>query len=238
MASAAAILLLLTLNAWLGLWGPIWNAAWKMQPGDALGVVVAVVGWIVTIAVGIKAFSLAQRQIKLGREQIALQQHQIEMQQQQIAETREELRKSNHARLVREFQRFAWDIDRLITAKGYLGTFTARFPEGRLDGWSVALVHARSDASDSLSQSAVAAPLRYGERISTLVNRVQRLGDMLTQASPGMMPTRGILDYYESHVRGAIEGIRQIENQITADIPNLQEQLLKLADERDTYAKQ
>jgi hypothetical protein len=88
MASAAAILLILTLNAWLGLWGPIWKAAWKMQPSDALGVVVAVVGWTVTIALGMKAFSLAQRQIKLGQEQIALQQHQIEMQQQQIAETR------------------------------------------------------------------------------------------------------------------------------------------------------
>jgi hypothetical protein len=129
-------------------------------------------------------------------------------------------------------------MDRLITAKGYLGTFTARFPEGKLDGWSEALIRARNDASDSLSQSAVAAPLRYGERISTLINRIQRLGDMLTQASPGMMPTRGILDYYEPHVRKAIEGLRQIETQITADIPNLEQQLLKLADERDTYAGQ
>jgi hypothetical protein len=44
MASAAAILLILTLNGWLGLWGPVWNAVWKMQAGDALGVVVAVIG--------------------------------------------------------------------------------------------------------------------------------------------------------------------------------------------------
>jgi hypothetical protein len=184
MASAAAILLILTFNMWLGLSGPIWNAAWKMQPSDALGVVVAVVGWIVTIAIGVRAFILAQRQISLGQEQIALQQHQIEMQQEQIAETREELRKSNYARLVREFEKSAWDIDRLMTAKGYLGTFTGLFPEGKLDGWSLALVHARNDASDSLSQSAVAAPLRYGERISTLMNRIQRLGDRLTQTSP------------------------------------------------------
>jgi hypothetical protein len=61
---------------------------------------------------------------------------------------------------------------------------------------------------------------------------------MLTQASPGMMPPPGILDYYDSRVRSAIEGIRQIETQITADIPNLQQQLLELADERDTYAKE
>jgi hypothetical protein len=52
-----------------------------------------------------------------------------------------------------------------------------------------------------------------------------------------MMPARGVLDYYEQHVRKAIEGIQQVEAQITEDIPNLQKRLLELADERDTYAK-
>jgi hypothetical protein len=56
-ASAAAILLVLTLNGWLGLWGPVWNAVWKMQPGDALGVVVGVVGWVLTISLGALACS-------------------------------------------------------------------------------------------------------------------------------------------------------------------------------------
>jgi hypothetical protein len=46
-ASAGCILLILTLNGWLGLWGPIWKATWKMQPGDALAVIVAVIGWAV-----------------------------------------------------------------------------------------------------------------------------------------------------------------------------------------------
>lgn len=37
MASAAAILLVLTLNGWLGLWGPLWRATWDVKPSDALG---------------------------------------------------------------------------------------------------------------------------------------------------------------------------------------------------------
>jgi hypothetical protein len=180
MASAAAILLILTLNGWLGLWGPVWNAVWKMQAGDALGVVVAVIGWTVTISLGALAYFVAQRQIKLGHDQIGLQQRQIAMQQIQIGEAREEQRKSNFARLDREFQLFAKDIDRLKLAQGYLGMFSARFPDaGKLDGWSVALFFVRKDAAEFLSQSAIAAPFGYGERISTVMNRIQRLGDRL-----------------------------------------------------------
>jgi hypothetical protein len=237
MASAAAILVVLTLNAWLGLWGPIWNAAWKVQPSDALGVIVAVIGWIVTISLGALAYFVAQRQIKLGRDQVDLQQRQIAMQQQQIAEAREEQRKSNFARLDREFQLFAKDIDRLKLAKGYLGTFSARFPDaGRLDGWSVALFFVRKDAAEFLSQSAIAAPFGYGERISTVMNRIQRLGDRLVEGSPDSMPTQGVLNYFEPRITVAMEGIRTIESQISAEIPAWEAQLIALADERDSYA--
>jgi hypothetical protein len=237
MASAAAILVVLTLNAWLGLWGPIWSAAWKVQPSDALGVIVAMVGWIVTISLGALAYIVTQRQIKLGRDQVDLQQRQIAMQQYQIAEAREEQRKSNFARLDREFHTFAKDIDRLKTSQGYLGTFSARFPDaGRLDGWSAALFFVRKDAAEFVSQSAVSAPFGYGERISTVMNRIQRLGDRLVEGSPDSMPTRGVLDYYELRVAVAVEGIRTIESQISAEIPEREAQLIALADERDSYA--
>jgi hypothetical protein len=237
MASAAVILLVLTLNGWLGLWGPLWEAAWKMQPSDALGVVVAVIGWIVTISLGTLAYFVAQRQIRVGQAQIDLQQRQIVMQQQQIAEAREEQRRSTFARLDREFQQLARDIDRLKLAQGYLGTFSGHFPiAGRLDGWSRALFFVRKDAAEFLSQSAISAPFGHGERIATVMNRVQRLGDRLVEGSPDSMPTQGVLNYFESRIATAVDGIRTLESQIAAEIPVREKDLITLANERDSYA--
>jgi hypothetical protein len=93
----------------------------------------------------------------------------------------------------------------LKLAMGYLGTFSARFPNaGRLDGWSVALFFVGKDAAEFLSQSAIAAPFGYGERISTVMNRIQRLGDRLVEGSPDSMPMPGVLDYFESRIAVAV----------------------------------
>jgi hypothetical protein len=107
-----------------------------------------------------------------------------------------------------------------------------------LDGWSRALFFARKDAADFLSQSATNAPFGYGERISTVVTRIQRLGERLTEASPDSMPTQGVLDYFETPVGLAITGIRTIETQIATEIPTRAKQLIALADERDIFAAQ
>jgi hypothetical protein len=180
---------------------------------------------------------VAQRQIKLGQDQIDLQQRQIAMQQDQIAEARQEQRQSNFARLGRKFLQFAKEVDRLRTAMGYLGTFSARFPHaGRLDGRSVALFFVRKDAAEFLSHSAIAAPFGYGERISTVMNRIQRLGDRLVEGSPDSMPTQGVLNYFEPRILVAVEGIRALESQISAEIPAREAQLIAFADERDSYA--
>jgi hypothetical protein len=237
MASAAVILLILALNAWLGLFGPVWKAAWEMKPGDALGVIVAVIGWIVTLGVGTVAFFLSQRQIKLGRSQIELQQRQIDMQQQQIAEAREEARRSNHARLEKEFLAFAGDLDRLKLVQGYLGTFTGHFPNGALDGWSVALIRVSQNADDFISYSATSAPFGYGERVLTVMNRIKQLGEQLMKGtSPATGVGKGTLMRFDPLIKSAIEGIRNLETEIRQRIPKLEKQLIALADERDTYA--
>jgi hypothetical protein len=226
-ASAACILLILMLTCWLGMWGP--------ATGETLNVIVAVIGWVVTIAIGVVAFVLAARQIKLGRDQLDLQQRQIEMQQQQIAETRQEMRKSNFVRLEKEFQSFAADLDRLKLAPGYLRTFTDRFPKGAIDGWSVALIYARQNAEDSISYSAAGAPFGYGERVATVINRIQRLGDQMLQGSMAQGVDQATLMRFDPHVMAAIQGMRDLEAEIRGRIPQLDQQLLALADERDTY---
>jgi hypothetical protein len=227
-ASAACILLILMLTCWLGIWGP--------ATGETLNVIVAVIGWAVTIAIGVVAFVLSARQIKLGRNQLDLQQRQIEMQQQQIAETRQEMRKSNFVRLKKEFQSFAADLDRFKLAPGYLRTFTDRFPKGAIDGWSVALIRARQNAEDSISYSAAAAPFGYGERVATLINRIQRLGDQMLQGSmAGQGFDQATLMRFDPHVMAAIQGMRDLEAEIRGRIPQLDQELLALADERDIY---
>jgi hypothetical protein len=227
MASAAAILLVIALSVWLGTWGPLWKT---IGASDLLTLIVAIVGWVVTITLGLRAFCLAQNQIGLA-------QRQIEQQQQQINENREETRKSNYARLDREFYQFARNLDRLMTAQGYLGTFSARFPQGQLDGWARSLVFARNDAADFISHSAVTAPFGHGERVSTVMTRIQRIGDALTANSRGYMPDQNILQYYDPIVKSAIEGIRTLEQQIADDIPLRQQQLIDIKNERDSYAR-
>lgn len=230
MASVAMILLIVTLHVWLGLWGPVWQAAWEMKPADALGITVAVIGWTVTIAVGAVAYVAALKQIRLANQQ-------IELQQAQIKENREELRKSAHARLEREFLQFGSDIDRLLTAQSYLQKFADQFPpEGNLDGWSRQLFFSRRDAKDFISASAVSAPFGFGPRIATVMARAQRLGDMIAATSPGSMPQAGILSHYESTVKEAVLGIRSVAAGIAAEIPVRRAQLVALADERDSYA--
>jgi hypothetical protein len=229
MASAAMILLVLTLNSWLGLWGPVWQAAWEMKASDALGLIVAIVGWLITIAVGAIAYLAALKQIRLANTQ-------IEIQQDQINKSRAELRKSAYARLERKFLQLGGDNDRLLTAQGYLRKFTDQFPaEGNLDGWSRQLFFSRRDATDFISTSAVSAPFGYGERIATVMARVQRLGDMIASTSPGYMPQAGVLSHYEAMVKEAILGIRSIASEIAAEIPARRAELLALANERDSY---
>jgi hypothetical protein len=50
------------------------------------------------------------------------------------------------------------------------------------------------------------------------------------------MPTQGVLNYFEPRITVAVEGIRTIESQISAEIPAREAQLIALADERDSYA--
>jgi len=223
MASAVGIVLILTLVNWLGFWGPIWHSDWKSQPSDWLGLGGALFGSFCTIAAGGWAYYGVRQQIKITQGQIEVAQ--------------KEARANQFKSLDDDVKKLGEDIDRLILAKGFLAKFVEAFPDsGNLDGFTMRLVHSRNDALDFVSQSAVTAPFGYGEIVSTLMSRIQRLGDRIDEKSKGYAPEQGIKDYYEPRVREAILGIRSVVVQIEYQIPIRQRELIRLSDERDRFA--
>jgi len=219
-ASAVGILLILALVLWTGLWGPVWQAAWEMKPSDAVGIITNAVGWVVTLGVGGWAYYGTRQQLAIA--------------QKQIDDERERTRLTSRKLMDVEVSNLNADIDRLLTARGYLGKFEERFPpSGNLDGYARSLFLARNDAMDFTSQSAATAPFGYGEIVTTVMRRIQMLGERLDQKANGMMPSSGLIDYYAPLVKEAVMGIRSIISQIDDQVPKRQDQLLKLMDARD-----
>jgi hypothetical protein len=228
MASAATIMLIFAIMMWTGLWGPLWQ---EITPAEARNLVVAIVGWVVTIGIGWRAFVLSQGQIALAREQIAIQQR-------QIRETQADLAQASFLRINAEVDQLGNDIDQLMTASGYLETLIERFPrQGSLGGWAKALLEARRVGIDALSQSAAGAPFGYGARVMTVINRLQRMGDvMFDEITTKSIPMEGAANYWDPHVREAIDGIGMLSSQIRDEVPKRHAQLRSRADQRDIFA--
>ncbi|WP_409188222.1 hypothetical protein [Bradyrhizobium sp. RDM4] len=225
MASAAGFVLIFAITMWTGLWGPLWQ---NIGGAEILNLFVAIIGWVVTVGIGWRAFVLSQRQIALGREQIAIQQG-------QIRETQADLAQASFLRINAEVDQLGHDIDKLMTASGYLDKLIERFPnQGRVDGWTKALLNARRVGVDSLSQSAAGAPFGYGARVMTVINRLQRMGDvMFDEITMKSIPMEGAATYWDPHVKEAIEGICLLSSQIKEEVPRRQSQLQARADQRD-----
>jgi hypothetical protein len=227
MVSAAAILLVFAIVMWTGLWGPLWQ---DIKGSDTLNLIVAVVGWVVTIAIGWRAFALAQRQIGLANAQIALQQQQIE-------DARCQVRCERFERLDAAFTQKAREIDELLVAKGYIQRFADLFPNsGQLGGYARVLHLSREQAQDFISHSALRAPYGYGEMIATIMSRMHRLGDMMADklTTPYSMD-QGVGVFYDQPVRTSVEGLRAVSSQLSDRIPIYRQELVRLADERDRY---
>lgn len=236
MASVTGILLIFAIVMWTGLWGPLWQ---NIGGAEILNLFVAVIGWVVTVAVGWRAFALAQRQIALAQNQIVLARDQMAIQQSQIREAQAELAQANFLKANSEVDQLGYDIDMLKTASGYLANLIARFPLGRLDGWTAALLHARRIGVDALSESAASAPFGYGLRVMTVVNRLQRIGDVLfEEMTMKSVPLEGAAMLWDPHIREAIEGISSLSAQIREEMPKRERMLRMLADRRDILSDQ
>ena len=232
MLSAASLILLWAFVVWTGLWGPVWSAAYEMKAADALSVIVAVIGWVVTIAAAATAYFLARSQIKLAREQIRIQQLQILDTQVELAQT-----KFEEANL--QVDLLGEQIEQMRLAAGYLQNFAENFPnEKQSDGWTKALWNVRRVGDDAISQSAAGAPFGYGARVSTVIGRLQRIGDgLFSEVTNRSVPFEGAVLIWDPPIKGAVHGVGDLASQIRNDIPKKMALLKILADRRDSYAE-
>jgi hypothetical protein len=132
------------------------------------------------------------------------------------------------------------EIDRLKLARSYLESFAANFPPTNSGashaGFVSRLRECHAQGLDFLSSSAVRAPFGYGAQITTVMTRIEKLGDRIEETldrQPTMKPDQVWADV----VFEAIAGVRAIAEQIANDIPVHEKHWRRLADERDKSAE-
>jgi hypothetical protein len=90
-------------------------------------------------------------------------------------------------------------------------------------------------ALDFVSASATNAPYGYGSNISTVMTRIQRLGDRIDDQS-SQLQWAAVSDYFDESVKDAIAGIRAIAAQIEGDIPVHRQFLERLMNDRNRFS--
>jgi hypothetical protein len=161
--------------------------------------------------------------------------------QESAARAMAEAREAKRAALTEQVATCSADIDRLKVARGYLETYAANFPPTDFNasrrGFVTTFRECHARALDFLSSNAVRAPFGYGSQISTVMTRIEKLGERiedLVRNSPTINPDVE----WEDVVFDAVAGIRSLAEQIAGDIPMHEKYLLRLADERDKLAEE
>jgi hypothetical protein len=148
-----------------------------------------------------------------------------------------EARAAKRAALEEQFNNYATDVDRLRLARAYLENLANNFPpttQGSPSiGFASALRQVHARALDVVSSSAIRAPFGYGAQISTVIIRLETLGEriestLLQQSAINQDAT------WSGQIFEMIEGIRSLAEQIASDILVHEKHLLRLAQERDT----
>jgi hypothetical protein len=156
----------------------------------------------------------------------------------QIEDYRDAARKSAFAALDERVFTISQDVNRLKLAVGFLAKFTEGFPPSddgaSTGGFADHFRQTRMKALDFLSASATNAPYGYGPIISTIISRVQRLGDRIDERSL-QINWPAVTMYYDPIIKEAIAGIRAVEEQIRGDIPIHEAALVRAMDERDRF---
>lgn len=203
----------------------------SLKPADWINTIVNVIGWMIAIGAAAAAWLKSQ-------EQIGLAQNQLKLQQRQIDESNRDARQAKYLALAARVEVMDADLRSLHLAKSYLLTFAERFPVGNTDaGYSEALMRARNDAADIVSQSAIRAPFGFGESISTVMSRMQLIGDRMEAAIDRYGSTPAALLKFNPVVQGTIFGIRNLADQIENQLPSRRKEFELLADERDLYVE-
>jgi hypothetical protein len=121
-------------------------------------------------------------------------------------------------------------------ARAYLENFANNFPpttQGAPSaGFASALRQVHARALDVVSSSAIRAPFGYGAQISTVMTRLETLGERI-ESTLLQQPAINADATWSLQIFEMIEGIRSLVAQIASDIPVHEKHLLRLADERD-----
>lgn len=143
---------------------------------------------------------------------------------------------AKRAALIEQVTNYGTDIDRLRLARSYLENFANNFPPTTQGTPSVGFasvlrqVHAR--ALDVVSSSAIRAPFGYGAQISTVMTRLETLGERI-ESTLLQQPAINADATWSTQIFEMIAGIRSLVAQIASDIPIHEKHLLRLANERD-----
>lgn len=184
-----------------------------IAPADWLGFSGGIIGAACTIFAGWLAYSAVQTQIRDARQ---------EAHTRQIAE------------LTVEVGEAEIDLDRLRLTESYLRTFLSNFQPNLASkneaGTTKSYLLVRQRALDFVSSSAARAPHGYGERVLTVMNRIEAIGNRITETagnvvSPPIEPT------FDGILFEALTGIEAIADQIAEDIPVYQARWLLKFDE-------
>jgi hypothetical protein len=144
-------------------------------------------------------------------------------------------RVAREAALHDQIQQLCLDIDGLKLAASYLGKYTEPFPTSanatKVD-YFTALQSARIMARDFVSHTAASAPYGYGPRIQTIMTSIQQLGERIKeQLESAGANYQSTVDLYGSEIVDRITGLRSVRDQLRAEIPRREDQLIALRNE-------
>jgi hypothetical protein len=160
--------------------------------------------------------------------------------QETSARALEEALSAKRTALAEKVARYCDEIDRLKLAKAYLESFAANFRptiQGSPSaGFAADLRQCHAQALDVVSSSAIRAPFGYGAQISTVMTRIDTLGERMEDLL-ARQPVINADATWSTQIFEMIAGIRSLAQQIATDIPIHEKHMLRLADERDAIAE-
>ncbi len=160
--------------------------------------------------------------------------------QESAAQALKEALAAKRAVLSEQVTTYATEIDRLKLAAAYLETYANNFSPTDQGTHSAGFVQTfrrcHAQALDFLSSSAIRAPFGYGAQITTVMTRIETLGERIEDLLQ-RQPTINAEITWSGQIFEMISGIRSLAEQIRTDIPVHEKHLLRLADQRDLVAE-
>ena len=186
-----------------------------LQPRDWVMIMVNVVGWTISFAAAIAAWSRAQRQISIAEAQ-------VKQANDSIADVKRQTLQEAHNTLKNQ-------IFDLKVAAADIRNLAARFPPTQSSTFASALLDVREQALDLPSHSALSAPFGYGLRAANILRRLEGLGLRLEQMDPGAYrPNVAMQNKFEPWVKEVALMLEPLAQAIDGEISRRSTELAEL----------